>query len=476
MKLLKWKWPLIVLGIVFVAFLGRDWIGLGHVPWSRDKGSSDENAESAHDHAHEEADENKIQLSDQAIKNLGLDSKSLGFVRPKTYRKSISVPAIVAQREGRTQVRVSSPLNGVMTTIHAVAGEAVEPGQLLFDLKLIYEDLVDTQTQFLKSVSDLEVEKREIKRLEEFTQSGAVSAKAVLDHRYAKEKLEGYIASLREGLKLHGLSDEQVDTIERERKLLSNLAIEAPALRDNAKTKGLRLSQIPIQTASFPGKDTTSQSSSSPLIVEELRVQKGQGVTAGETLCTLSDYSQLFVVGSAFEQDASSIANAIEKGWNLDAVVTTSTGEVTLEGLKLSHVGNTIDEQTRSLAFYVELPNELIRDERNSEGQRFVTWKYRVGQRMRLLVPVEEWQDQIVLPVDAVAKDGVEWFVFRKKDNEFERVSVHIKHRDLKNIVIENDGRIARADVIAYKAAHQLQMALKNKATGGVDAHHGHDH
>ena len=32
------------------------------------------------------------------------------------------------------------------------------------------------------------------------------------------------------------------------------------------------------------------------------------------------------------------------------------------------------------------------------------------------------------------------------------------------------------SSVVAFTGAHQLQMALKNKAGGGVDPHAGHNH
>ncbi len=39
------------------------------------------------------------------------------------------------------------------------------------EVRLTYEDLVDTQTELLKNLADLEVEQREVARLQEVTQS-----------------------------------------------------------------------------------------------------------------------------------------------------------------------------------------------------------------------------------------------------------------------------------------------------------------
>jgi hypothetical protein len=42
--------------------------------------------------------------------------------------------------------------------------------------------------------------------------------------------------------------------------------------------------------------------------------------------------------------------------------------------------------------------------------------------------------------------------------------------------VIESDGTLFPGDVVAVSGAYQMQLALKNKAGGGVDPHAGHNH
>jgi hypothetical protein len=122
------------------------------------------------------------------------------------------------------------------------------------------------------------------------------------------------------------------------------------------------------------------------------------------------------------------------------------------------------------------LPNEILRDETNTEGQRFVAWRYRLGQRLEVQVPVEQWENQIVLPVDAVVKDGADWFVFQQNGTKFNRIPVHVQHRDQTSVVVANDGSVFPGDVIAMKSAHLMQMAVKNNSGGAVDPHAGHNH
>ncbi|MEO8271531.1 MAG: HlyD family efflux transporter periplasmic adaptor subunit, partial [Aureliella sp.] len=333
------------------------------------------------------------------------------------------------------------------------------------------------QTAYLKTISELQVESREIARLEEATQSGAISGKLLLERHYAKEKLEAFARSQREALRMHGLSDRQVDAIGSNGKLLRDLKIVAPDVDQHHEEEELRLSRLPTRPVAF--HQPTAQPAhdqQKPLVIDDLQVHKGQAITAGEKLCVLSDYSQMFIEGKAFENDITAITDAASKGWNVDAVFSGSNGRAVIPNLKLVFVSNSIDAVSRTLSLFVELPNEIVRDETNDEGQRFIAWKYRLGQRLELRVPVEEWENQIVLPVDAVVKDGADWFVFQQNGRNFSRVPIHVRYRDQSTVVIANDGSIYPGDIVATRAAHQMQMAIKNKSGGGADPHAGHNH
>ncbi len=425
------------------------------------------------------AESTTLELTAQARLNLGLTPEFLSPLKLSTYRRSITMPAVVVPVPGRSQIIVTSPLNGIITHVHATSGEVVTPGALLFEVRLTYEDLVETQTLYLKTISELEVEAREIKRLESATESGAISGKSLLERRYAKEKLEAQLRSQREALRLHGLSDRQIDAIGIDGRLLRDLQVVAPDIDQHTDDEELHLSQHPIRNVSYgqsPNSDDHAKNTRRPLVIDDLRVNKGQSVTAGEKLCSLSDYSNLFIEGKAFEQDIAAVNNAAARGWTVDAEFQGATGVTKITALKLAFVGNSINQDTRTLSLFVHLPNEIMRDETNAEGQRFMSWKYRLGQRLQLQVPVEEWENQMVVPVDAVAKEGADWFVFQQNGKRFHRVPVHIKHRDQTSAVIANEGSIYPGDVIALKSAHQMQMAIKNKSGVSADPHAGHSH
>ena len=86
-------------------------------------------------------------------------------------------------------------------------------------------------------------------------------------------------------------------------------------------------------------------------------------------------------------------------------------GEI-IENLHLLYLSTKIDPAKRTLDFYVTLPNQPQRDSKYDDGRRFIAWKYRPGQRVQLEIPLEVLPNRIVLPIDALAQDGTETYVF----------------------------------------------------------------
>ena len=80
------------------------------------------------------------------------------------------------------------------------------------------------------------------------------------------------------------------------------------------------------------------------------------------------------------------------------------------------------------------------------------------------------------LPIEAVAQEGAESYVFEMNDGHFDRRAVHVEYRDQESAVIANDGVLRLDATVAITNAHQMQVALKNKSGGGVDPHAGHNH
>lgn len=418
-------------------------------------------------------DDTSLELSEQAMRNIGLSDESIRPITLQTFRRSMTVPAVIAERPGRTHLEVATPMTGVITHVHAIEGEAVEPGTLLFQIRLTHEDLVQAQTDFLRTLGELDVEEREIRRLSSVTRSGAVAGKVLLEREYARDRLIALQRAQREALRLHGLSDAQVSSIIEDRRLVRELKVFAPSADSGGR---LELSGNPIHPVAFRGTGPGTQSSATPLVLQKLNVHKGQSVNAGQTLAKLADYGELFIEGMAFERDIPHLRQSSQRGWRVTAAFEPREAATELtEQLEIAFLSNEVDVTSRTLHFYVGLRNTIATD-RRSDGEGYIEWKYLPGQRLQLRVPVEEWSDQIVLPVDAVAREGAEYFAFRQNGKHFDRVPIHVRYRDQYSVVVANDGSLFPGDRVAMRGAHQMQMALRNKAGGAPDPHHGHSH
>jgi len=94
------------------------------------------------------------------------------------------------------------------------------------------------------------------------------------------------------------------------------------------------------------------------------------------------------------------------------------------------------------------------------------------GQRVELLLPVERWENRIVLPIDTVIREGPERFVFRQNGNHFERVAVHVEYSDHRYAVLGNTADLFPGTVVVASGAYQMHLALKNATSGGGKEEH----
>jgi hypothetical protein len=171
------------------------------------------------------------------------------------------------------------------------------------------------------------------------------------------------------------------------------------------------------------------------------------------------------------------LRDAAREGWNVSATLLVGTGETEkIDDLKVLYVADQIDLESRAFHFYLRLPNKVVRDQKGPEGHRFIEWRFKPGQRMELRVPFEKWNEQIVLPVEAIIDEGAEAYSYRQNGDRFERVPVHVEYRDRYAVVVANDGALFPGDVVAGQGAYQIHLALKNKSGGGIDPHAGHQH
>ncbi|MBI1246734.1 HlyD family efflux transporter periplasmic adaptor subunit [bacterium] len=409
--------------------------------------SHDEHA--GHDHAGHSAG-TSVQLSANGLKNVDFQPLTIEL---GDYTRRITVPAMVVERPGRTLVNISAPLTGVITKIYPVEGASVTPGSPLFEMRLTHEELVNAQSNLIRTAESLAVVNRELARLNGL-EKGVVAGKRILEQEYEKQKLDASLRAERQSLLLHGLNEKQVSDILENKTLLENIVIRAPDHREEGES-----CQEPHSYH-----------------IQKLPTRVGQQVQAGELLAVIADHCELFIEGRAFEDDAVRLREAASQQWGISASLLVAGKEADrVDGLKVLYLSDHIDADSRAFRFFIALPNRIVSDT-TSGNQHFVEWRFKPGQRMELHVPVEKWKEEIVVPVEAVVEEGAEKYVYQQNGSHFDRVPVHVKFRDQTSIVIDNDGSLFPGDVIAARGAYEMHLTLKNQSGGGVDPHAGHNH
>jgi hypothetical protein len=373
---------------------------------------------------------------------------------------------------------------------------------------LTHEEIVQAQADLLKTVEELDVVAREIKRLERIT-DGVIPGRTKMEREYERQKLEAVQRAQMQALILHGLSEDQVDSIVKERRLLKEVLIYAPGPRDGAERMAdeEKAGILRTDAGRSVGDVVVAASEETPVgfaagadgpaprpmphrhtdlapprprrffELETLAIDQGQHVEVGKTLCRLGDHTSLYIEGRAFEREAGMLTNAVVQGWPVAASFESgSEKSETVYDLQIVYLANAVDRESRAFPFYVELPNEVARDGRTAEGHRFLTWKYKPGQRVQLLVPIEEWPNRLVVPAQAIVQDGAETYVFQRNGDLFDRRTVHVEYQDQRSAVLANDGSVFAGEHIVVRGAYQLHLAIKNKSGGGIDPHAGHNH
>jgi len=397
-----------------------------------------------------------LKLSEQARANLHLVSKPVSV---QSYSRTIQIPGVIVDRPGVTDQGITAPIAGVVTQVHAFEGDIIQPNEKLFTLRLVSEYLQKSQSDLFKAVRETEILNKEIARLSDLAQMGGIAGKRILELDQQVSRQAALLDAYRQDLTSRGLSKVQVAQIESGN-FLTTIEINAPETTEADKS---------FTPVGFTDKDR-------PLTngffeIQDLKVDLGQQVDAGEALAVLANHNSLYIKGHAFKKEASNLARAAENDWPVGVEFTEDAAKdwkTVNQEFQIRHLANTTDPTSRTFDFFIPLTNQSRSYEK--ESRTFVVWRFRPGQRVIIDVPVERIKNVIVLPAAAVVFEGPEAFVFQQNGNLFNRISVQVVHQDRTKVVIANDGTISPGFYLAQGSAASLNRVLKAQAASGMRA------
>jgi len=408
-----------------------------------------------------EASSDKIIVGDQAQRNLGLIAKPL---KVGVFWKTMTVQGMVVDRPGVSDREIVAPAVGNISRIWHVPGDMVQPGDKLFTLKLSSDSVHQTQTDLFKTIQDIKLAEAKLTRL---TAGGkGIAGARLIEVESEIARLQAAAKSFRHELFTRGFSTNDVAGV-TEGEFVSEISVAVP----NSSGQG-------------PQALAPSGALSPAVELQELKVELGQQVQAGETLCLLSNHQALAIEGRAFRDETLLLERSIKEGWPVE-VDFQETAEAdwppVQPSFSISRIANTIDPVARTFAFLIPLTNQSKTINHGDKAQ--LLWRFRPGQKVRILVRVEKLDNIFVLPADAVVREGGDAFVFTQNVNTFQRKPVHIVSQDRDQAVIANDGSLPTylkgkdrwtVAAVVRIAAGQLNRMAKAGSAGVPKGFHIH--
>lgn len=439
--------PLLILLIVGAAWRSREMWKTWFIPAKQVK---EEEKPAASDNPE------RVKISEQAQRNLHLVVKEATLT---TYWRKINLPGAVVDRPGHSDRGVPAPIAGVITSVNCTPGKTVHAGDDLFRLRLVSDSFQTSQMELFLNTRELEIVKKERSRLESI--GSAVPATKLLDLQYQEERLNVKIRAYRQDLRVRQLTAAQIAEIEKGT-FVTEVVIRMPERDGHAHN----------ETKSAAAKSVEYE-------VQELKVNLGDHVQAGQMLAYVADHRRLYIEGRALKQEAKLLAQAAKEGWPVEAQFSEddhNTPGERLSQLAIEFLGPTMDASGLTLPVYVPFDNPTR--EYTVKGKTHRAGQYRPGQKVDVKVAVAKVPDVFVLPIAAVAREGPEAYVFRQNGDVFDRKPVHILYEDYDEVVIANDGSIIPGvHYIAQNGAAALNRVLKaSQAEGGGAAPHDHAH
>lgn len=473
---------LTAMGVLGLLVAGGVWYFRPVVPSPGTDTSTEAVATHAHAHGspHGGTPVSTLSLSEEARQNLQLRTEKIALA---DHWRSLTIPAEVIEEPGHCEQRITTPLDGIVRRIYILKGQTVYPGDPLFDLQLTGGPLADAQASLLKTVQDLELVTAELARIKPLADQGTIPPRELLAKQFEQKRLEILQHTEREELLIRGLTQDQVAAIQKSKTLLREFTVRVPQPQNHESDSHDEPHQDEGESTANLVKPTgltdyTQHAHGTVFTVETIDVVLGELVRTGDRLGELALHTMLLIEGRAFEREATAVERAMQNKWPLEAYFETGDQQpLVRKNLTVLSIENALDAAGRTLKFYLPLENEVLMDREVANGVSYRNWRFRPGQKVRLLLPVEHLENRIVLPLDAVVREGADAYVFRMNGKLLERVPVVIEHQDMTNVILGRGSKIRDGDYLAMNQAYQLNLMLKQaEAPAGGDPHAGHSH
>lgn len=241
-------------------------------------------------------------------------------VKPSEVRETLGLSARV-ELDQQHVARIGASVTGRITEINAMLGQAVKKGGRLALLNST--ELSQAQSNYLKASSQVNLRRLTVQRAERLLDSGVIAEAELQERQGVLTEAEVDLRAASDQLRVLGMSETDLKRLAKERNIYSFSPV----------------------TASIDG------------VVIERNVAIGQVVQPADSLYTVADLSQLWLVAEVPEQQA----HWARQGDEVRAEVPALPGQE-VSG-KLIYVADMVDPETRTVKVRMALanPNRLFK-------------------------------------------------------------------------------------------------------------------
>jgi cobalt-zinc-cadmium efflux system membrane fusion protein len=321
--------------------------------------SSDASAQDASITSDFKAQGNNLEISDEAMNPAGIvvtkvASQDMPMTLTLTGKSALNLD---------TATHVQPQFAGKIVSITPKLGDLVkgpgEPGGPTVLCVIESNDLAQAKSNWLQAKIQLKIDNDNLARTRELYSSNVISEKSVIDAESAVIKDQAALEAAYQQLLIFGLKQNEIDDIEH---------------------------QIGKQRMDYV---ITSPRSG---VVAEKDVAGGEIATPGNNLFVIADTKTLWVVGDVYERDVS----RIRLGQPMDVYFTSDPNRA--RQCRIDWISPVLDPNTHAVHIQGVLDN--------SDGQ-ILSDMY-----CTIVVTISQGKDSIVVPADAVVRDGNDEFVF----------------------------------------------------------------
>ena len=255
--------------------------------------------------------EAEVVLSPEALARAGIKTAPVTAISAGT---AVTVPGSVMANAYR-EVKVTPIAAGIVTKVHVELGAVVRRGAPL--VTLFSAELAESQTKYMSMAALLEADHKKLERTQKLLEIGAASRQDLEEITAVHEAHATEVEAARQRLQLLGLSAEQVRTLTSPNQVVSTIVVPAPIAG----------------------------------VITSRSANLGQVVAMGQELLSVTDLSEVWVVGDLYEQDFKTVTVG-----SAAAITTPAYPGLTLRG-RVSYIDPRVDPQARTAKARIEVPN-----------------------------------------------------------------------------------------------------------------------